>query len=418
MKSRLALLLTGTALLLGSAAAQDSYAYGDFDANGDGSIDAGEFNDTYGSDLYSTFDADGDGVVDQGEFGGGVYTLYDANGDGALTEDEFSTGVNALYGGDYDGAYSDLDADGNGEVTQEEFSNSYDPSGLYSTFDADGDGLLNETELGEGVFDAVDANDDAAIAEDEYDAALPLFGAASGDVAGGGVSRSRDTTFDAEAYPAFGDVEIGAYEPLEEGLTGGALSLAYTSPNEQNVDFNVTGPDGYREDFEVGYIGLETGGDARVVSGLAPGVYSVAATDDNLQLIETKVEVREGELVSLNFNMQLIENLEYNLADYEPYGAYEVGAYEPIGVDTYGNLIVIVEMADGNDAVAPNINVTGPDDFRREVEGDATLQALVEGPYSVAATAPGYRMTEGKVDVRNAQAAQVTLTLEPLAQDQ
>jgi len=112
--------------------------------------------------------------------------------------------------------------------------------------------------------------------------------------------------------------------------------------------------------------------------------------------------------------VQLIEDFEYNLADYEPYG---VGTHEPIDVATYGNLIVNVEMADGNDAVAPNINVTGPDNFRRELEGDGVLQALVEepeGPYSVAATAEGYRMTEGKVDVRNAEVAQVTLTLEPL----
>jgi Ca2+-binding EF-hand superfamily protein len=426
MKQSFKVLFTGTVLLLSSAVAQDSYAYSDFDTNGDGAIDATEFSNTYGSDLYNTFDADSNGSVNQNEFGGGVYTLFDANDDNVLSEGEYDAGVNALYGGDYDalsnrdydGTYAGLDADDNGEVSEEEFINAYDPSSLYGTFDADGDGQLGETEFNEGVFGAADDNGDGTLTEDEYNAAPLLFGSTGGDVAGGGVSRSRDTTFNAENYRTFGDVGIGAYEPLEEGVAGGALSLAYTSPNEQNVDFNVTGPNGYREDFEVGYIGLEMGGDARVVSGLEPGVYSVAATDDSLQLIETKVEVREGELVSLDFNMQLIEDFEYNLADYEPYGAYEVGAYEPIGIDTYGNLIVTVEMADGNDAVAPNINVTGPDDFRRELEGDRALQALVEGPYSVAATAPGYRMTEGKVDVRHAEAAQVTLTLEPLAQNQ
>lgn len=426
MKHSFAVLFTGTVLALGSAVAQDGYAYSDFDADGNGTVDATEFSDTYGGDLYGTFDADGNGSVNQDEFGGGVYMLFDANDDNVLSEGEYDAGVNALYGGNYDalsnraydGTYEGLDADDNGEVSEAEFTNAYDPSGLYGTFDADGDGQVNENEFNEGVFGVVDTDGDGAFTEDEYNAAPLLFGSTGGDVAGGGVSRSRDATFNAEDYGAFGDVQVGTYEPFEEGVEGGALSLAYTSPNEQNVDFNVTGPNGYREDFEVGYIGLETGGDARVVSGLEPGVYSVAATDDNLQLIETKVEVREGELVSLDFNTQLIEDFEYNLADYEPYGVYEVGAYEPIGVDTYGNLIVIVEMADGNDAVAPNINVTGPDDFRRELEGDATLQALVEGPYSVAATAPGYRMTEGKVDIRNAEAAQVTLTLEPLAQDQ
>lgn len=225
--------------------------------------------------------------------------------------------------------------------------------------------------------------------------------------------------FDPERYEPFGDVQVGVYEPYEVDAGGGALSLAFSTPNEQNVDFNVTGPDGYREDFEVGGFGLEIGDDVRIVEDLAPGVYSVAATDDNLQLIETKVEVRAGELVPLTFNMQLIEDFDYTLADYEPYGVYEVGPYEPIDVADYGNLIVNVEMADENAGVIPKVNVTGPEDYRREFEGDDNvLRTLVAGPYSVAATAPGYRMAEGKVDVQVGQAGQVTLTLEPLGEGQ
>ena len=249
---------------------------------------------------------------------------------------------------------------------------------------------------------------------------LALGSAAAQDTETGGsgdaVTSSR-SAFNPDDYGAFGDAQVGAYEPYEEGGEGGAMSLAYSTPNEQNVDFNVTGPDGYREDFEVGYFGLETGGDARVLAGLLPGVYSVAATDDNLQLIETKVEVREGELVALNFDMQLIEDANYDLADYQPYGNAEIGAYEPVDTVDYGTLEVVVTVSnpDEVEVVIPDLNVTGPDDFRREFEGaENVLGSLLPGPYTVAATAEGYSMTEGKVDIQMGQAVRMTITLEPL----
>lgn len=424
-KNTIVLLLTGSVLSLGSASAQeDSYAYSDFDSNGDSQVDTTEFNDAYGNGLYDTFNANSDDYLEQNEFGSGIYNVFDANGDGALSEDEYDGGVGTFYNGDYDalsnnaydGTYGGLDADGNGEVNEEEFTNSYDPTPLYGTFDADGNDQVDQTEFNEGLFGVTDANDDGLFTEDEYNDAPLLFGSDEGDVAGGGVTSSR-SAFDPEEYGVFGDAQVGAYEPYEEGSEEGAMSLAFSTPNEQNVDFNVTGPNGYREDFEVGYFGLETGGDARVVEGLLPGVYSVAATDDNLQLIETKVEVRAGELVALNFNMQLIEDSSYDLADYQPYGTYEVGAYEPVDTVDYGTVEVVVAVSnpDAVEVVIPDLNVTGPDDFRRELEGaENVLGSLLQGPYSVAATAEGYSVTEGKVDVQVGQAVRITLTLEPL----
>ena len=416
-KNVIALLLAGSVLGLGSAAAQNT-AYGDFDANSDGGVDAAEFNDGFGSGLFDTFNADGNDVVDQNEFSGGVYNLFDANSDGALSEDEYNTGVDTLYDGNYDGAYGDFDADGDGTVTQEEFANTYDSSGLYGDFDADGNDQVDQTEFNEGLFGVTDTNDDGLFTEDEYNDAPLLFTSVEGNVAGSGVARSRSESFNPDDYGGvFGEAVVSEYEPYEADNGGGAVSLAYSTPNEQNVDFNVTGPNGYREDFEVGYFGFETGGDARILEGLPPGVYSVAATDDNLQLIETKVEVREGELIALNFNMQLIEDANYDLADYQPYGNAEVGAYEPVDTVDYGTLEVVVAVSNPDDVevVIPDLNVTGPDDFRREFEGaENVLGSLLQGPYSVAATAEGYGMTEGKVDIRNGQALRIILTLEPL----
>lgn len=416
-KNTIALLLASSVLGLGSAVAQNT-AYSDFDANGDGQVDASEFNDVYGNGLYNTFNANGDGYIEQNEFSGGVYKLFDANSDGALSENEYNTGIDTLYDGDYSGSYGDLDADGNGTVNQQEFVGGYDPASLYTTFDANGNAQIDETEFADGVFGLADANNDGILGEDEYNDDTLFFGSST-DTAGGGVTRSRDASFDPETYGVFGDVGIGAYEPYETGVDadGGAMSLAFSTPNEQNVDFNITGPNGYREDIEVGYFGFETGGDAQVVEGLLPGVYSVAATDDNLQLIETKVEVREGELVALNFNMQRAESFNYDLADYQPYGNVEVGPYEDVDTANYGVLNIVIVLGDQDAApeALPELNVTGPDDFRREFEDFETeLGSLLEGPYSVAATAEGYKVAEGKVDAQAGQRTQITLTLEPL----
>ncbi len=127
--------------------------------------------------------------------------------------------------------------------------------------------------------------------------------------------------------------------------------------------------------------------------------------------------MRAGELVALNFNLQLIEDSSYDMADYQPYGNVEIGAYEPVDTAAYGTLEVVVAVSnpDAVEVVIPELNVTGPDDFRRELEGGSSiLGSLLEGPYSVAATAEGYQMTESKVDAQIGQAVRIILTLEPL----
>ena len=64
-------------------------------------------------------------------------------------------------------------------------------------------------------------------------------------------------------------------------------------------------------------------------------------------------------------------------------------------------------------------NVMGPNGYRRDfidnvVLEDLTLSDLGAGPYSVAATAGGYALTEGKVEVRPGECATVFLVLTDL----
>ena len=214
----------------------------------------------------------------------------------------------------------------------------------------------------------------------------------------------------------FGDANYEAYEDYDG--PGAAMSVSFSTPNEKNVNFSITGPNGYRNSIEVGYFGLETGGDARVLENLTPGVYSVAATDDNLQLVRTNLELRVSSLIPLNFNLQLIEDFDYNIADYEPYeayGTYEIGEYSPVDVASGGNVTVLTSTSDGADDVEVLVSITGPDDFIQDFEGsERVFTGLTEGPYSVAATAEGYGMVEGIVESREGQVVEVTLTLEPL----
>ena len=65
------------------------------------------------------------------------------------------------------------------------------------------------------------------------------------------------------------------------------------------------------------------------------------------------------------------------------------------------------------------LNVTGSNSYRRDFIGnvileDLTLSELMAGPYSAAATAEGYSLTEGKVEVRAGELVTVHLVLEAL----
>ena len=100
-----------------------------------------------------------------------------------------------------------------------------------------------------------------------------------------------------------------------------------------------------------------------------------------------------------------------------PYGEVQVGTYEALEeADGAGSLVITTNLPD-----EAELNVTGPNGYRRDFIGnvileDLTLSELMAGPYSVAATAEGYGLTEGKVEVRSGERVMVHLVLEALGE--
>ena len=237
-------------------------------------------------------------------------------------------------------------------------------------------------------------------------------------------------------YEPFGGVgyEVGEYEALdgyEEGADealGGNLFVQVASPTDEAIDVVLVGPDGFREVAEV-----ET---ERLFEGLRPGVYTLMATDDELQPVVGRVEVALGRLAPVTLTMNAI-GFVYDTATFEDYAAsleaerddlsglysdYYSVEYNPLEEADAGELVVRVLAVDTNgealdEAIAPVVSVVGPDDYREDAEVSGVLEALESlrpGAYGVAATAEGYRAASSVAEVRFGDATTVTLTLEPL----
>lgn len=212
----------------------------------------------------------------------------------------------------------------------------------------------------------------------------------------------------ASTYPAFGGTEFGAYAPLEEGVSGGRIILTTPVDYTRDPTVSVVGPDGFRRDFEIEF-STTLNGD----NGLLPGMYSVAATDKGVELSEAKVEVRDGQAVTVAIHPVPLKAFAYNLTGYEPFGSFKVEAYEPLvagSEEANGTGTLIVSTNLGEDA---RWHLIGPDNFRKGYRGDESLEGLEPGPYSVAATAAGYKLVQGFVEIRVGQSIAVNLTFEP-----
>jgi hypothetical protein len=224
-------------------------------------------------------------------------------------------------------------------------------------------------------------------------------------------SRQLDSESLATAYPPFGNVTIGDPIPLDEGPEeGGRLLFSTEDPDRGDPDAQVVGPNGFTRDFEIEFL--------TVLGRLEPGIYTVAATDAGLQLVESKVIVASGQGVPVHVTLVPIDEFQYDLANFTPYGDFRVGETEDIDDDNAGNVVITTNLSDDvrNDV---RIFVTGPNDYRQNFTGNVdvtlTLETLEPGPYSIAATAEGFDLVEGKVDVQAGQSVDVTLTLVLLA---
>ena len=108
---RLILIAAAGLLAAGAAFGQPltSSSLAALDGNGDGAVDAGEFN-TFLGKAFATTDADGSGGISAAEAAGvlspELFAATDANGDGLISQDEFSARAQQDFAG--------ADRDGNG----------------------------------------------------------------------------------------------------------------------------------------------------------------------------------------------------------------------------------------------------------------------------------------------------------------
>lgn len=207
-----------------------------------------------------------------------------------------------------------------------------------------------------------------------------------------------------QPYAAFGPIEVGSYTPLEEGVDGGRLIFITPAEYDDDPDINLTGPNDFRHDFEVEFVTIINGD-----NGLEPGVYTFAATDEDMQLAEAKVEVREGQALAININLLPLKDLDYNLSDYEPYGRFEVMSPEPLegNYDT-GTLVITSNLPED-----VGLHITGPNNYAASYREDETIEDLESGLYSVAATADDHDIVQGFVEVTAGLRVEVHLELKP-----
>ncbi len=217
----------------------------------------------------------------------------------------------------------------------------------------------------------------------------------------------EDEAFDPDLYEPLGDVEFGVYEPYEAADTG-AIILSATTPTDQEPNFDVVGPDAYHEHFDIS----DNLGEEFVLDDLPPGVYSVASSDEGLQLSATLVEVRAGEVVSVAFNLVAMEGSVYDIADYTPY-TYPAG-YEPwgVGYTPYDNPELGSVVISADEGIDTEFVVTGPNGYSVDFEGSETLDDLLPGTYVVAATDEGYDLSRNVFEVRVGERVELAPTIE------
>lgn len=222
--------------------------------------------------------------------------------------------------------------------------------------------------------------------------------------------------FDWDAYEPFGDVDI-VYEDFDDPDLG-AIVLQHSTPGDQHANFDVVGPDDYWEHFDFS----DDPGEEFVLDGLQPGVYSVAATDEGLQLAHAVVRIRAGESAAVTFTMEPWDPEAFEEGAYDPtaaygtyegyedaypgypYGAYAVGPYAAYDADDTG-AIAIENVTEGVDVV-----VTGPNGYSSSVESGAVIENLPPGLYAIAASGEGTDTSVTTVEVRAGQELPVSAT--------
>jgi hypothetical protein len=276
-----------------------------------------------------------------------------------------------------------------------------------------------------GIFGAVLAQDDAENQETE--------------------ERSFETRMvGGEEFVPFGEAEVSEPEPFEADtqqtdvdVETGAIILVATTPDDQRPNVDLVGPDNYFNHFEIGgdagadnqaqddgeaegqaQDDAEADGQAReedaaedgdaadgeaeaehVIDGLVPGIYSIAATDDGLQVVHTVVEVVAGQAVSVRLNLdQFAEEFvpgtfATDAGTAFPAEGFRAGDPRTIDDEQFGSVAVDTEDEDAR------FVITGPNGYSREFTGAFEVNDLQPGVYVIAGTDEDAEIATSTIEV-------------------
>lgn len=234
---------------------------------------------------------------------------------------------------------------------------------------------------------------------------------------------AAQTSVEPQFYTPFGTVEFDGYTPIDgydpetlEEDAEGHLWVRTISPDSQGIDVTLLGPDGF--------FAFEEIADEHLFDELRPGTYLIAATDDGLEMLTTKVDITAGMVAPVTLTMQPISTTRFDSVEYAPYGTFRLEPYEPLADDTdpeRGELIVdfgFSAMAEDSDAdFDVNGVVVGPNDFRVNLDDlneAAEFDDLEPGVYLIALTTENGNISDGIVEVRANQLVRTTVMLDVL----
>ncbi len=139
-----------------------------FDANEDGTVSRDEFVAGMKREgAFSSFDTDRSARVDERELRSGVFRYLDQNDDGALEPAEYREGWRTWFPSEPP-MLEAIDADNDGVVDEEEFEAASTDLGLYQQDVGEAYGTVTEEEFYAGIYDSWDVNADERLAEDEW----------------------------------------------------------------------------------------------------------------------------------------------------------------------------------------------------------------------------------------------------------
>jgi hypothetical protein len=210
-------------------------------------------------------------------------------------------------------------------------------------------------------------------------------------------TQTRTIEIEGEEVAPLGEIQVGEAEPYEAETTTvqvevetGAIIFNATTPGGERPNIDLVGPNGYYDHFEV-----RADEDGRhVVEGLLPGVYSVAATDDGLQVAHTLVEVTAGQAIAVNIALEELAAYEEGTFQPDERTAFPDNGFEtaePQAIENAEFGEVTVETENDN----ARFVITGPNNYSQEFTGTFTASDLTPGVYVIAGTLEDSYVLEG-----------------------